>query len=101
MIRSQILATSSQQHLNTPNNQDADTIAVDLHARLIRSPPPIMWNRKSEPSFSKLDLDSTCMFQFPPSGDIKSGGSYSTTQKVECKLGLSPGRRPAPNYRQQ
>lgn len=44
---------------------------AEVHARLVRSPPPVMWtrNRNSEPSFAVLSsfhADQQCVFQFPP-----------------------------------
>lgn len=50
-----------------------DPLALaEVHARLVRSPPPVMWtrNRNSEPSFAVLSsfhsTDQECVFQFPP-----------------------------------
>ncbi|CAL8082102.1 unnamed protein product [Orchesella dallaii] len=51
--------------------KDPLTLA-EVHARLVRSPPPVMWtrNRNSEPSFAVLSsfhsTDQECVFQFPP-----------------------------------
>lgn len=45
---------------------------AEVHARLVRSPPPVMWTRtrNSEPSFAVLSAfhstDQECVFQFPP-----------------------------------
>ena len=58
---------------NLGGSRDPLTLA-EVHARLVRSPPPIMWTRgrNSEPSFSRItshhsmDGDSDCVFQFPP-----------------------------------
>jgi len=54
-------------------SQDPLSLA-EVHARLVRSPPPVMWtrSRNSEPSISRLtsqnsSLDVDCVFQFPPS----------------------------------
>ncbi len=55
------------------STDDPLTLA-EVHARLVRSPPPVMWtrSRSSEPSFSQLlrahGGGSDCVFQYPPSG---------------------------------
>jgi len=42
---------------------------AELHKRMVRSPPPVMWmnNRNSEPSFGTMaHSDEDCIFKFPP-----------------------------------
>lgn len=60
---------------------------AEVHARLVRSPPPIMWTRNTR---STADF-----FQFPPANTlsprIRSAGSGSHFEDVAGKLNLSPG----------
>ncbi|XP_035713359.1 uncharacterized protein LOC110857029 isoform X2 [Folsomia candida] len=67
----------SKENLSSHSRPGEPLSLEEVHARLVRSPPPVMWTRgghNSEPSFTHLttttssSLGADFVFQFPPAG---------------------------------